>query len=287
MDENIVTFGGDKKLVGIVSLPPNAEQASEKPGIILLDSGTLHRVGPHRLFTDLARELTVTGFITFRFDFSGIGDSKSFTNSDTYEKLTINETMEAMTFLSSKTNVRSFIIVGLCSGADIIHPVTVMDTRVIGGILLDAYGYNTHGYNLHHYRKKVMFYTKAVFSFGKWKTYIKKTAENFLLQRTVTNKTQIDFKIYRSWPIQQKTEADILAVIQRNVKLLYIYSGGVPYYYNYKNQFNDMFPSVAKTRKVHVEYIENADHTYTIIEEREKLFSKINTWVATSFPAPL
>src|SRR5689334_20064244 len=69
--ENAIVFGGDVRLVGIVTTP--AETRADRTGVILLNAGVVHRVGPNRLYVTLARRLAQAGLTVLRFDHSGIG----------------------------------------------------------------------------------------------------------------------------------------------------------------------------------------------------------------------
>src|SRR5215472_19382863 len=73
MTEEAVQFGSLRSLAGIVS--STSEKNEDKPGVILLNPGIVHRVGPGRIYVKIARALAAKGFVVLRFDFSGIGDS--------------------------------------------------------------------------------------------------------------------------------------------------------------------------------------------------------------------
>jgi hypothetical protein len=72
MNEEAVLIGGS--LVGILSRPPAGVDPA-MPGVLLLNAGRIHRVGPNRLYVAIARRLAAMGFAVCRFDLSGIGDS--------------------------------------------------------------------------------------------------------------------------------------------------------------------------------------------------------------------
>ena len=57
---------------GLVSLPPGGRSSV---AVVLLNAGLIHRSGPFRLYTRLARKLAKSGYIVLRFDLPGIGDA--------------------------------------------------------------------------------------------------------------------------------------------------------------------------------------------------------------------
>ena len=86
-----------------------------------------------------------------------------------------------------------------------------------------------------------------------------------------------------NWPTQKQAEKEISDLVRRGVNLLYIYSGGVPVYYNYRNQFKHMFRSIDFMGRIQDEFFKSADHTYTLLEQREKLIRCICAWMREKF----
>ena len=59
--ERVLKLCDEHSLIAIVT-EPSAPQGA-KPGVIMLNAGVLHRVGPHRLHVLLGRELAERGFL--------------------------------------------------------------------------------------------------------------------------------------------------------------------------------------------------------------------------------
>jgi hypothetical protein len=76
---------------------------------------------------------------------------------------------------------------------------------------------------------------------------------------------------------------DLLQLVSRGVNLLYVYSGGISGFYNYRNQFVDAFRNVDFKGRLQLEYFPGADHTYTRLSEREKLMDCICGWLERHF----
>ena len=60
MREVSVLFGNPKTLVGVVTDPDSAPNGL---GLLFLNAGYTHRVGPQRVYTRLARELSKLGLV--------------------------------------------------------------------------------------------------------------------------------------------------------------------------------------------------------------------------------
>ena len=83
----------------------------------------------------------------------------------------------------------------------------------------------------------------------------------------------------RAFPPKAEVKAGLLSLIERGVKLLCVYSGGVKGYYNYKGQFKDMFNPIQMNGKLQLEYFEKATHTYTRLADRNMLMTCISDWM--------
>jgi len=136
MNEEVISFGKHGSLVGIITDP--SEYNINRTGIILLNSGLIHRVGPNRIYVKIARKLARMGLVAFRFDFSGIGDSKFRYDNTPFEKSSIIETQDAMSYLSEVRGIGRFILIGNCSGALFSFKTACSDPRVIGAVLINS-----------------------------------------------------------------------------------------------------------------------------------------------------
>ncbi len=139
--ERAVQFGAGRRLLGILTEPVDADVARERPGIILLNVGANHRVGPNRMYVSIARDLAAHDFLALRFDVAGLGDSKLAPGAQEnrlYSKgLRCRRPGQAMSLLGETHGVHRFVLVGLCSGAYLAFHTCVADPRVVGQVLLN------------------------------------------------------------------------------------------------------------------------------------------------------
>src|ERR1700722_13909181 len=73
--QQVVMIGARKTMVGMMTQPVEYEPG-DRPVVVILNSGIIHRVGHHRMYVVLARMLAGAGYQVLRFDLSGIGDSE-------------------------------------------------------------------------------------------------------------------------------------------------------------------------------------------------------------------
>lgn len=129
-------------LFGTLHTPSNS--SANRPVIVLLSSGVKMRVGPHRLYNRIADKFTDLGFIVFKFDFVGLGDSEGELDrelmgevyNDTETGAFVNDGVDALDWLESRLGTKSFILGGLCGGAITSILLAKDDLRVQGLISL-------------------------------------------------------------------------------------------------------------------------------------------------------
>lgn len=284
--EKAVRFGVGTPLLGILT-EPAAGTALNGCGVVVLNSGLLHRVGPSRLHVQIARMLAPLGFVVLRFDFSGIGDSEARRDSLAFEESAVLETKEAMDFLASTKGAQAFTLWGLCSGADAAFLTAAADNRVTSVVQLDAWVYPTWQYKLRHYAPKLINATS-------WKNLLTGQTVFGPFFRRVFGSNQasivapVDENVVvshyaREFPPKSTVASKLQALLQRNVRLLYIYSGGLPEI-NYENQFRDCFASFDLKNLVTVKYEPSADHIFSGLQHQRMVLDTTLAWVAPPSP---
>lgn len=282
MRERAYTFGGgDVRLVGIVSQAVDANDDTYKPGIILLNAGVLHRVGPARLNVDLSRHLSAHGYTCLRFDLSGLGDSDPRHDRLGESERAVADIREAMTFLQDTLGQTRFVLVGLCSGADNAHRVALSDDRVTGLALFDPYGYRTLGFHLRHYAPRLL-------QLAPWARFLRRTAQTSLqtLRLASPRAAGESGEIFeRDFAARTQVKSELQRLVRRGVAHLLVYSGGVrEHYYNHRNQFREMFPDLDPCDRIDLEYFGEADHVYTLLTDRQRLIHRVSGWICQRFP---
>ena len=108
----------DPFLFGIATLPRQGE--IRRRGVILLNSGSDHHIGPRRLYVSLAREWAKRGYIVLRLDISGLGDSAPQPGrpvNDMFPSGAVEDILMAVDTMRTRYNVRDVTLMGVCSGA--------------------------------------------------------------------------------------------------------------------------------------------------------------------------
>lgn len=131
--EPLVFECAGQQLVGALHRP--AEEAST--GILVVVGGPQYRVGAHRQFVLLSRELAAHGYPVFRFDHRGIGDSDG--EYPGFEHIGPDIAAAIDEFQRRCPGIRRFVIWGLCDAASAALFHGWQDARVAGLILLNPW----------------------------------------------------------------------------------------------------------------------------------------------------
>jgi exosortase A-associated hydrolase 1 len=122
-------------LVGI--LHPAGSPADPSLGVLIVVGGPQYRVGSHRQFVQMARELAAAGHTTFRFDYRGMGDSAAPLAGFEHVDADIRAAVD--TFLREAPGLSNVVIFGLCDAAAAALLYCLQDPRVRGLILANPW----------------------------------------------------------------------------------------------------------------------------------------------------
>src|SRR5262245_15562072 len=107
--EHATIFDAGQPLAGIVTEP--AAAVAPGVGVVVVNAGVVHRVGPNRMSVRLARALAARGFLAARFDLSGLGDSPARRDALPFEQAAVEETRRVMSSLQKAHGVDRFVLV--------------------------------------------------------------------------------------------------------------------------------------------------------------------------------
>jgi hypothetical protein len=275
MNEHVFHFGNSGKLVGILTEQSETEYNQDRPALIFLNSGLIHRIGPNRLTVRIARSLADLGFCSFRFDFSGIGDSPVSTDAKSLQERWVAETKAAMDLVSAKRRAAKFILVGNCSGAAFSFLTSRTDSRVIGAILI----------NLQGPRKLIRYYVKLAFSSAKiWLRVLNASAQyqdffknlSTLLRKDTSENPKMTYS-------ENDFFADLKSMLDRGMKLIFVYSEwdpGLPYF---QVHVAKRLKKIALDRNLDMQMIPGINHDFNLLSGQDALIKIVQRWIAQNF----
>lgn len=264
--EEAFRFGRAQHLIGIAGLP----DAAAPVGVIVLNAGMVHRVGPFRLHVDLTRRLNAAGYATLRMDLSSLGDSSASPHAASRTEQVHDDVADAMALLGQHAGCQRFVLMGLCTGAANSHIVALANPQVAGVVFLDGYVYRTLGHRLRHYLPRLGNPIRVWHHLWRAATGIKRHREWVTFDAAVPPRAQI--------------AADYADMLKRGLKLCFLYSGGISDYFNHARQFRECYGRIADDPGVSVTYLAHTDHTYALTGDRREVVERVTHWVENTFP---
>lgn len=260
--ETLVQFGPRNQLVGILSGCGNAG-----PVLVLPNSGIVPRAGLFRLHVDLSRKLEAQGMRTFRFDLPGVGEAARLPGCDERQA-----TRAALDHLASQYGCSRFVVGGVCSAADLGWRVAVDDPRVAGLLMLD--GISFPGLWFQWARIAAVLRRSPL----QWPGVVMR-----LLQRARAPQPALVASDYRDWPDRDTARKELAALVARQVRMLWIYTGGVSDRFLHPREFYWAFGRAARNEAITLKHWPDCDHTFYTRAHRDRLLNTISDWLSERF----
>jgi len=132
-ERGLVFTSGEQRLVGVLAQPEDAGDVA----VLIMVGGPQYRVGSHRQFTLLARDLARHGYTSLRFDYAGMGDSEGKRARFDAVHADVDAAIAALQVAAPE--VRRIVLFGLCDAASMamIHAPT--RPEIAGLVLLNPW----------------------------------------------------------------------------------------------------------------------------------------------------
>lgn len=258
--EQIIEFGEHR--FGILT---EADQRLPlKPAVVLFNVGLVHRPGPFRQQVQLSRRLALLGHPVLRFDMPGIGDSGF--SSET-ELAIISALLDA---LDDRLGAHGYIIGGICAAADRGWNIALADPRVRGLLLIDAIARPGKSFRA-----------------GQMQLFLARPKSDWpgmLLRRLRPRKKEPGEEQFRDWPDAGTEPAELQQMLDADIRVLAIYTGGIAHYFLHPGQFRETFGRGVDDPRVSFEFWPDCDHLIMSRRDRERLHERIGRWCETIKP---
>lgn len=266
MTESVLLFGASRGLAGIVTEPPHGYSDARLPAVVFLNSGLVHRVGPNRMWVRSARRLAARGFVTLRFDLSGIGDSRHAGDTASVEERWVADVRAAMDAVARTHDCERFILVGNCSGAALAFAAAAADSRVVGAGLI-----NPPGRRLLRYHLRLALASRAA-----WLRLLDGRAKipgpASLLRRKLRG---------RAPARRQAVTPDGLRLLaQRGVDMLLASCDGDHSYDFFHHRHGAALTAPELNQRIRLAVIAGANHDFIMLPHQERMIDVMEQWAA-------
>lgn len=298
--EEIVNFGEGGGLNGIFSSA--IASGTDSFCLIFLNAGLIHKIGPNRIYRKLSEKFSKIGFNTFRFDFSGIGDSQSSNDKISGDASHVREIVMAMNCIQKSKGIDKFLLSGICSGARLAFLAALQDSRVIGLSLIDGEYEDAELMKQvvpkAHRKTALRYYKKNIFSLQRWmkllsgKSKILTVKNVAILLRSIwvamasKAKKESAFDGDRHQPLvasQPTSAGQWEKLVERGVKVQLIFCEGGSAIDIYNLTIAQQLSKYQKTREIETTLVNDVDHTFTPLWSQDYLSDLISSWLMKEF----
>jgi len=267
---------GDQ-LLGILHRPKGGNVAV---GLLLAVGGPQYRVGSHRQFVLLARDLAAAGIPVFRFDYRGMGDSEGTARDFEGIAQDIGAALDA--FCDKMPEITRFVLWGLCDAATANAFYVCADDRVVGQIALNPWVRTDEGeaqaFIKHYYWQRLVsgaFWRKVL----SWQFDARGALTDFLSklgQSRGSGGGQSDTRDTRPLPVRLRESQ-----IAFPGSTLLILSGRDLTAKEYEMRVAESaeWQAWMASARVSVQRLEDADHTFSSAAWRDRVATWSRDWV--------
>lgn len=295
LEEKPYWYDSDQSLFSISS-QPLATRDKTLPAVILVNSGSVHHVGPNRIYCQLARTFAALGYFVLRLDLEGLGDScKAVAERENhpYQKNAVANIFQAMDSLMKQGVANQFIVGGICSGAHTAyHAGLTTVEKNARGLLSEILLINPLTFywqegmslaipsdvqNLHD----TAYYRQSMRDLDKWKKLLTGKASTvyifkYALERgkNLSKGFVKDLKEIMLGP-QTRLAIDIEQIIAQKISIRFLLSSRDPGYDIIKSQARRSLRSGLNNKTISLDLVDGADHTFSRKEKRDRLLDLI------------
>lgn len=304
MREEIAAFG-DPALAGVLARPDSAGSRG-RTGIVLLSPGLLHRIGPHRVYVQLARALASDGFPVLRFDFSGQGDSPPRTDHLPIKQSVVAETTAAIDYILTEAGCSEVVLIGHCSGALIALLTTFSDTRVASVVAISPEGGDEAWVEFDRRRKEARYFANyyrrsSVGNKGRWKRFLtgrvnyrsvaRNVARNIiwyrlsaLTYRYRSGREDVDAPAAEREDVREFKEG-LRSLAERQIPILLIHPDQSYGPELLRALLGDTIEEMHQRDELNLVTISSSDHMFTPLAAQDELVSTICEWTREHVPS--
>lgn len=299
--ERICRFGPDNQLFGILSVTTADNIDRQKPAIVFLNSGSVHQVGPNRLYVTLARKLATLGHPCLRLDLQGLGDSPILgqgSENHPYPITATQDTAAALTYLSSNYGYSTFILMGLCSGAhNSFHAaIDLPEFNTVETILINPLTFKyVEGMTLEttQHFLDVAYYKKSARSINSWLKLLRGKVNVANLLKIAASQTKVMIESFDKYVRESlfneatsQLSTDLRKLLARKIRLSLFVAANDPGYSILTLGAQYMTKKGIKAGLIKAQFIPGADHTFSRLAPREEVIARIYSHIQSNYSTP-
>lgn len=280
LDEHRLVFG-------IVSEPVEPSGAI-RDVVVLLNSGTIHHIGPSRLYVTIARRCAAKGMAVARIDLSGVGDSGVRDGAEwnaPYSDSAKVDVKHVVQFAQQRFPGAQVHLIGVCSGAYHGLKAAVAGTSLRSVVMVNPLIFFWKpGMSLEYADFQIAshtsYYARRATSLSSWLGLLTGrvnvvNAARVLSKRFNMRARDVLRDVGRSlgMRLQDDLASELLRVARQSIDMFFVFSASDPGHSLLREQGGHVVGKLARRQHLRIAIVPGADHTFTARWNREQLIT--------------
>ena len=279
MERHLYFHSQGYRVLGVLHSP---DQTPARPGgLVFLHGWAGYRIGPHQMFTKMARRATDEGFHCLRFDFRGRGDSEGDANRTTLSTM-IQDALAAAEMLCADTGLERIALIGDCSGSEVAIGAGTLDPRIDSLLLWSAPIVGGARDQAEAAKRRSIYrsYLSKLFRRETWAKLIGGRLQTKMITRALRD----GGKGAGEEGAEEDRDIDwIDRYVRFPGEVLHIYGGNDPTTPSALEHYGELSREAGRAFNVHI--VEGANHAFYSLAWEDEVMSTGLDWLASRYPA--
>lgn len=299
--ERPLSFGTHAPISGVLTEPRlEGSAAPRRTGIVLINGGAVHRVGPNRMHVTLARAWAALGYRVLRIDLTGLGDTPVRPGAEenrTYSAFSVPDVQAAMAELRAH-GAEQCVIAGLCSGAHASFHTALLTPDVAGAIMINPivfYWDPSMALDVSAWRtaRDTHQYKQSVRRWQSWSRLLRgqvrlEVIARFVVARgaqIVRARAAALARLVRPRPANERDEArDLARIAAQGTDTLLVFSEGEPGLDQLLLHHGRAVERLRRKPGFRLQVLDRADHIFSTLEARRRLAALLTSHLLERHP---
>jgi pimeloyl-ACP methyl ester carboxylesterase len=282
--ESAVFLDPQRLLFGVLSEPLSADAVRDV--VVLLNSGTIHHIGPSRLYVAFARRCAANGIGALRVDLSGVGDSNARhgePENSPYSASARIDIPETIDFVTRRYPNARVHLVGLCSGAYHGLKAAAAGSAVTSVVIVNPLTFfwkpgMSLEYGDFQATSESNRYVRSASSLASWIKLLRgrvdlRAAISVFTRRFVAITRNGLREIARVLGIDLKDDlaSELRRITRQGTRIYFIFSASDPGHAMLREQAGRIVDKLRRDGQLRISIVDGADHTFTAHWNRDRL----------------
>lgn len=280
---------GGSSLFGVMHRPTSARPG---PAVLMLNSGSVHSIGPNRLWVRLARLWAASGLRVLRLDIAGIGDSDPRAGEPdnvVYSPHAMADVAAALAWLRDREGASACHAMGLCSGAYHAFKAATSGLPVASALMINPLTYSWEpGTPLSDVKEYEVVelsdkYLSRLLTLDPWVRLLRGELHLSLIAHVAWRRLLGALRL--GWrgvaralrlPLKDDLARELRRAARARVRLHFVFAAGAAGHTLLQQQSGRILGRLIAHGYASIDFVPDADHTFTSMQARERLVGLVD-----------